>query len=67
MKVTINIIIKLFMFNAMQTIGPNDNYDLTKSHFFPALIKKIHNQSKKIKDHYFCLGNRKTKKRTYVC
>jgi GDP-L-fucose synthase len=22
--------------------GPNDNYDLKKSHFFPALIKKIH-------------------------
>ena len=22
--------------------GPNDNYDLTKSHFYPALIKKIH-------------------------
>ena len=23
--------------------GPNDNYDLNNSHFFPALIKKIHN------------------------
>lgn len=23
--------------------GPNDNYDLTKSHFYPALIRKIHN------------------------
>ena len=23
--------------------GPNDNYDLSKSHFFPALILKIHN------------------------
>ena len=22
--------------------GPNDNYDLIKSHFYPALIKKIH-------------------------
>ncbi len=23
--------------------GPNDNYDPEKSHFFPALISKIHN------------------------
>ena len=31
--------------------GPNDNYDLKNSHFFPALIKKIHNaKKKKIKD-----------------
>ena len=22
--------------------GPNDNYDLNESHFYPALIKKIH-------------------------
>tara|TARA_B100001057_G_scaffold163125_1_gene163769 strand:+ start:29 stop:628 length:600 start_codon:yes stop_codon:yes gene_type:complete len=27
--------------------GPNDNYDLKNSHFFPALIKKIHNAKKK--------------------
>jgi GDP-L-fucose synthase len=25
------------------TFGPNDNYDELNSHFFPALIKKIHN------------------------
>jgi len=25
------------------TYGPNDNYDLLTSHFYPALIKKIHN------------------------
>jgi GDP-L-fucose synthase len=25
------------------TYGPNDNYNLQDSHFFPALIKKIHN------------------------
>ena len=25
------------------TFGPNDNYDTMNSHFFPALIKKIHN------------------------
>ena len=29
--------------------GPNDNYDLENSHFFPALIKKIYNAKKKIK------------------
>ena len=28
------------------TFGPNDNYDELNSHFFPALIKKIH----KLKD-----------------
>ena len=22
--------------------GPNDNYDLSNSHFYPALLKKIH-------------------------
>ena len=25
------------------TYGPNDNYDLLTSHFYPALIKKVHN------------------------
>ncbi len=29
--------------------GPNDNYDLKSSHFFPALIKKIHYAKKKKK------------------
>ena len=28
------------------TFGPNDNYDDLNSHFFPALIKKIHNIKK---------------------
>jgi len=27
--------------------GPNDNYDITKSHFYPAFIKKIHSAKKK--------------------
>ena len=27
--------------------GPNDNYDLIKSHFYPAFIKKIHLAKKK--------------------
>ena len=30
--------------------GPNDNYDLNKSHFFPALIKKIHQAKMNNKD-----------------
>ena len=33
--------------------GPNDNYDLNNSHFFPALIRKIYeakmNNKKKVK------------------
>jgi len=29
--------------------GPNDSYDLNNSHFFPALIRKIYNASKKKK------------------
>ena len=29
--------------------GPNDNYNLLSSHFFPALIKKIYEAKKKIK------------------
>lgn len=33
------------------TFGPNDNYDKNKSHFFPALIKKVHE---------FKLNNNKT-------
>ena len=28
------------------TFGPNDNYDLLNSHFFPALLKKIHKAKK---------------------
>ena len=29
--------------------GPNDNYDLDNSHFFPCLIKKIYQCKKKNK------------------
>ena len=29
------------------TFGPNDNYDKFNSHFFPALLKKVHNLKKK--------------------
>lgn len=35
------------------TFGPNDNYDVLNSHFFPSLIRKIH-----------ALKNKKTKKLT---
>ena len=31
------------------TFGPNDKYDTLNSHFFPAMIKKIHNLKKIIK------------------
>ena len=27
--------------------GPNDNFDLTSSHFYPALLRKIHNAKMK--------------------
>ena len=33
------------------TFGPNDNYDTLNSHFFPSLIRKIHNlKNKKTKN-----------------
>ena len=35
--------------------GPNDNYDSKNSHFFPALIRKIHN-AKKIKKNLLKFG-----------
>ena len=31
------------------TFGPNDNYDKLNSHFFPSLIRKIHDLKKKIR------------------
>lgn len=42
--------------------GPNDNYDLTKSHFYPALIKKIHNAKKKNKKKLIIWGSGKPKR-----
>jgi GDP-L-fucose synthase len=48
------------------TFGPNDNYDDLNSHFFPALIKKIHQLKKKIKINYF-MGKWKSKKRSNSC
>ena len=37
--------------------GPNDNYDLTKSHFFPALISKIHKAKIKKINHITLWGD----------
>ncbi len=39
------------------TFGPNDNYDSLNSHFFPALIKKIHEAKIKNKKHLVLWGN----------
>ena len=42
--------------------GPNDNYDLSTSHFFPALIKKIHIAKNKNKKYLSIWGNGKSKR-----
>ena len=42
--------------------GANDNYDLNSSHFFPALIKKIHNAKIKKKNFITLWGNGKAKR-----
>ena len=42
--------------------GPNDNYDLKKSHFFPALIKKIHLAKIKKQNFIEIWGNGKAKR-----
>ena len=39
------------------TFGPNDNYDSLNSHFFPALIKKIHNIKVNNKKELILWGN----------
>ncbi len=39
------------------TFGPNDDYDSLNSHFFPALIKKIHEVKIKNKKHLILWGN----------
>lgn len=44
------------------TFGPNDNYNLSSSHFLPALIRKIY-EAKTKKENYIKLwGNGKTKR-----
>jgi len=42
--------------------GPNDNYNLLTSHFFPALIKKIHEAKKKNLNSLLIWGNGKAKR-----
>ena len=42
--------------------GPGDNYDLKNSHFFPALLKKIHNIKVKNKNKLVLWGNGKAKR-----
>ena len=44
------------------TFGPNDNYDTLNSHFFPALLKKIHNIKVKNKNKLVLWGNGKAKR-----
>ena len=44
------------------TYGPNDNYDSLNSHFFPALIKKIHNLKINNQNRLVLWGNGKAKR-----
>ena len=44
------------------TFGPNDNYDTLNSHFFPALIKKIHNLKSKNTKEIVLWGNGRAKR-----
>ena len=44
------------------TFGPNDNYNSLNSHFFPALIKKIHKIKKSKKNFLVLWGNGKAKR-----
>ena len=47
------------------TYGPNDNYDKTNSHFFPALIKKVH-KLKSTKNKTITLWGNGTPKREVI-
>ena len=44
------------------TFGPNDNYDKNNSHFFPALIKKVHDLKSNKKKSITLWGNGKPKR-----
>ena len=44
------------------TLGPNDNYNNLNSHFFPALIKKVHELKIKNKNELVLWGNGKAKR-----
>ena len=43
------------------TFGPNDNYNILNSHFFPSLIRKIHNLKNKNKKKTCYMGGWHTK------
>ena len=47
--------------------GPNDNYNLKNSHFYPALISKIYQAKIKKKKNDKNLGKWEGKKRNFVC
>ena len=49
------------------TFGPNDNYDELNSHFFPSLIRKIHNSKIKKKKFNYFVGKWKSKTRGNLC
>ena len=42
--------------------GPNDNYNLSTSHFFPALIRKVYEAKNKKKKDFLIWGNGKSKR-----
>ena len=44
------------------TFGPNDNYDKNNSHFFPALIRKVHEMKRNNKRYITLWGNGKAKR-----
>ena len=44
------------------TFGPNDSYDVLNSHFFPALIKKIHNLKENNKSKLLLWGNGRSRR-----
>ena len=44
------------------TFGPNDNYDKINSHFFPALLKKVHNLKNSNKKQIIIWGDGKPKR-----
>ena len=47
--------------------GPNDNYDLNTSHFFPALIRKLIEAKNKKEKIITIMGHWKSKKRINLC
>ena len=46
--------------------GPNDNYDLENSHFFPAIIRKLVSAKKKSKSISFWGTGKAKRELTYV-